>query len=202
MVDHVKLFRNLPGLEWEGHIHEQILPSLRAQGGEIARLDCVVLHSGYDTSTDGQERKRVRDFKLLNLDLQERPQHPFVHFNMGMTLHYIGEFEPAVTYLRNAIRYAERHESHVRKAYALLVQSLLRVGRVQDSMEAVSEGLASVGEDPELFLLRAELRHRLGDRDGALSDCLAIRDLPATFQSIDMMAVKLRRQTLLKEVMN
>ncbi len=29
VVDHVRLFRNLPGLSWEHRIHEQILPALR-----------------------------------------------------------------------------------------------------------------------------------------------------------------------------
>ncbi|MCW5941941.1 MAG: glycosyltransferase, partial [Fimbriimonadaceae bacterium] len=68
-VDHVKLFRNLPGLAFEGRIHEQILPALRASGGKVARCAALVLHSGYDTSPEGQRKKRERDAKLLRLDL-------------------------------------------------------------------------------------------------------------------------------------
>ncbi len=39
-VDHVKLFRNLPGVEFEGRIHEQVLGSLRAAmpRGRIERI--------------------------------------------------------------------------------------------------------------------------------------------------------------------
>lgn len=74
-VDHVKLFRNRKGVRFEGRIHEQILPSLRASGGEIVRLDVEVLHSGYDTSEEGQRRKRERDYRLLDLDLADAPNH-------------------------------------------------------------------------------------------------------------------------------
>src|SRR5690606_13376892 len=63
-VDHVKLIRNFDGLEFRFHIHEQVLGAIREAGGEIARIEgSVVLHSGYDTSEEGQARKRVRDEK-------------------------------------------------------------------------------------------------------------------------------------------
>src|SRR5665213_360932 len=55
-VDHVKLFRIFPDMEWTGAIHEQILPELRRRGGKIARLNALVLHSGYDTSPEGQAK--------------------------------------------------------------------------------------------------------------------------------------------------
>ena len=106
-VDHVKLLRNVPGLQFEGRIHEQILPSLRPHG-DIARCEAVVMHSGYDTSVAGQAKKRVRDAKLLTLDLAERPDHPFVLFNLGMTDHYGNEHEGAVSWLRQSIAKAHR----------------------------------------------------------------------------------------------
>jgi hypothetical protein len=34
VVDHVRLFRNLPGLRWRYRVHEQILPAVRQRGGE------------------------------------------------------------------------------------------------------------------------------------------------------------------------
>ena len=66
-VDHVKLFRNLPGMRFEGRIHEQILAPLYRLGGTIARTDLYVLHSGYDYSPEGQVKKRTRDLTILAL---------------------------------------------------------------------------------------------------------------------------------------
>ena len=54
IVDHVKLFRNLPQLRFEGRIHEQILPAVRKLNGQVAWTDVFVTHSGADQSPDGR----------------------------------------------------------------------------------------------------------------------------------------------------
>lgn len=183
-VDHVKLFRNVPGLSWEGRIHEQILHSLRPHG-EIAALEgAVVLHTGYDTSDAGQARKRERDWKLLGLDLEERPDHPFVLFNIGMTHHFTalpgpGEIFPedaalpvclsegpshaqAVYWLRRSLSRSESGESHVRKAYALIGGSLRAMGRAEEALSTAEEGLGKAPNDPELIFLKASILSQLG----------------------------------------
>ena len=186
-VDHVKLFRNKPGLEFEGRIHEQILPSLRAIGGQIARLDAVVMHSGYDTSTQGQANKRVRDYKLLKLDLEERPNHPFVLFNLGMTDHYTNEHETAVEWLQQSIAVASPDESHVRKAYALVAVSLRLLGRHHDSLDALEAGLATVGDDAELRFQAGLLLTEMGRYEEARSYYESIaEDTGGYFTSIDI----------------
>ena len=76
VVDHVKMFRNLPELRFDGRIHEQILPAIRRTGGEIRWTDVFVSHSGADVTPEGRQRKYVRDLRLLQLELQERPIIP------------------------------------------------------------------------------------------------------------------------------
>jgi glycosyltransferase involved in cell wall biosynthesis len=101
IVDHVKLFPSRPDLRFEHRIHEQILPSLRRANLSVLFSDLYVTHSYYDRSPEGQAKKRRRDFRLLELDLQDHPDHPFVLFNLGMThLYATKEFEVAAHYLR------------------------------------------------------------------------------------------------------
>lgn len=159
-VDHVKLFRNAPGLAFEGRIHEQILASLRPHG-EIARIDAVVMHSGYDTSAGGQAKKRERDWHLLALDLAERPNHPFVLFNYGMTHHFCETHEEAVEWLLRCLAHSTPGESHIRKTYAMLSTSHLRLGQTDQALGALEEGIRIVGGDPELEFLRAKLLSEL-----------------------------------------
>ena len=170
VVDHVKVFRNLPGLEWEGRIHEQILGALRRAkpNGAIARLDAWVLHSGYDTSESGQEKKRHRDSTLLRLDLEDRPGHPFVLFNLGMTAHYNGEHAEAVDWLRKSILASGENESHLRKAFALLVGSLKSLALVDDARIECERGLAMIPNDPELLFLLAGLNANAGSHEEAI----------------------------------
>jgi O-antigen biosynthesis protein len=83
VVDHIKLFRNLPELRFDGRMHEQILGAVRRIGGNVNWTDLYVVHSGSDQSPAAQARKLERDLRLLNLELAERPEHPFTLFNLG-----------------------------------------------------------------------------------------------------------------------
>lgn len=185
-VDHVKLFRNYHSHRFEGRIHEQILPALRRSGGEIARIDAVVLHSGYDTSEAGQAKKRVRDEKLLKLDLAERPDHPFVLFNLGMTDHFCGHHETAVEWLMKSIAAAKNDESHVRKAYALLGVSYRELGHPEEALYHFDKGLEAVGDDPELFFHKAMTLTALGRLEEARDAYLKVGgDTDRYFSSFD-----------------
>jgi len=186
-VDHLKLYRNLPGLTWEGRIHEQIIPSLRARGGNIARIDQVVLHLNYDASAEGQRRKRERDERLLQLDLEERPDHPFPMFNMGMTLHYNGRHGEAAEWLKRCIAASKSDESHVRKAYALLGISKRELGDLEGALATYSEGLMTVGEDPELRFFSGIVLTALKRFAEAKEQYLAIDpDISGHYSSVDM----------------
>ena len=162
-VDHVKLIRNYPGIHFEGRIHEQILSSIRSHGGELVRLNAVVLHAGYDTSTKGQANKRERDWHLLDLDLQDRPEHPFVWFNIGMTHHYTGGHEEAIAALRKSIGFSGEQDSHLRKAYSLMGVSYRELGKLEEAANAFQEGLAKVGDDPELVFQLAMTATAMGN---------------------------------------
>ena len=186
-VDHVKLFRNFPGLSFEGRIHEQVLPSLREAGGRIARLDALVLHTNYDNSEEGQRRKHERDRALLDLDLKERPGHPFVLFNIGMTHHYCDEHEAAVRRLRESIEAAGPNDSHIRKAYALIVGSQRKLGKIDEAMATCEEALAEFPDDPELLFNCAVLfteKRRLYDAAQAYRKVLE-SDPAGYFSSFD-----------------
>lgn len=150
-VDHVKVFRNKRGWQFEGRIHEQILQDIRKDGLNIARLNAEVLHTGYDTSDEGQEKKRLRDEHLLMLDLQDRPGHPFVLFNLGMTAHYLQKHEEAIDWLKQSVAASQPSDSHVRKAYTMWAVSVAHLEGTVAGLAIVEEGLVASPDDPELL---------------------------------------------------
>jgi GT2 family glycosyltransferase/tetratricopeptide (TPR) repeat protein len=193
-VDHLKLFRNFSGLEFEGHIHEQILTSLRKHTGEVGRINEPVLHSGYDTSPEGQAKKRERDYKLLRLDLKERPNHPFVLFNMGMTDHFSGQHITAIDWLSKSIKLAEASESHKRKAYALKALSQRALGDCEAACQTIVDGLADVGDDPELRFQYGLILSDMGKLEQAREQYLAMpAPNPNHFSSFDMGILTFKR---------
>ena len=96
VVDHVKVFRNRPEIRFSGRIHEQVLPAIRALGGEVGWTDIFVTHSGSDHSPQGRARKQERDLRILKLELNEDPDHTFTLFNLGMTLLDMGRAEESL----------------------------------------------------------------------------------------------------------
>lgn len=150
VVDHVKVLRNRPKLRFEGRIHEQILPAIRRAGGKVLWTDSYVVHSGSDHSREGVRRKLDRDLRLLRMDVQDRPGHPFVLFNLGMTLLHRNEYEEARTTLEDCVNQSTTDESHLRKAYALLIDALEHLGEKHEARRRCWEGLGRYPEDPEL----------------------------------------------------
>jgi GT2 family glycosyltransferase/tetratricopeptide (TPR) repeat protein len=70
--------------------------------------------------------------------------------------------EQAIGYLWQSIGRAGTDDSHLRKAYALLVSSYVRLGRDQTAMESCDRGLNQFPNDPELQFWLATLLHKFG----------------------------------------
>jgi tetratricopeptide (TPR) repeat protein len=186
-VDHVKLFRNRPDLRFDGRIHEQVLPAIRTAGGEVEHTGVFVVHSGYDHSPEGQKKKLERDLRLLHLELQERPGHPFTLFNLGMTYADVKRYPEAIDYLKQSIRQSEPGASHLRKAHALLVHTYAESGQAEAAREACRVGLEQFPRDAELRFRAAVLLHEAGRLPEAVQAYLDILrgDEERHFSSVD-----------------
>jgi glycosyltransferase involved in cell wall biosynthesis len=168
LVDHVKLFPNRPELRFEHRIHEQILPSLRQAGIEVHPSELFVTHRNYDRSAAGQAKKRQRDFRLLELDLRDRPEHPFVLFNLGMThLYATKEYEVAAQYLRRSLDRSDWKDSIVRKAYAMLATARICQLEWQAAVQVNEEGRGYYPDDAELLFQAGQIYQQLGRFDDA-----------------------------------
>jgi RNA polymerase sigma factor (sigma-70 family) len=168
VVDHVKLFPNRPDLRFEHRIHEQILPSIRRAGLEVRFSDLFVTHANYDRSDEGQAKKRRRDFRLLELDLRDRPDHPFVLFNLGMThLYATKEYEVAAHYLRRSLDRSHCSDSIVRKAFAMLTWARMCQGEWAAALAANEEGRSYYPDDAELLFQAGQLYQQVGRFDEA-----------------------------------
>ena len=163
MVDHVKLFPNRPDLRFEHSIHEQILPSILSAGLQLEFSDIQVTHANYDRSPEGQTLKRVRDFRLLEMELAEKPEQPFVMFNMGMTYLYRNqEYEVAAQFLRRSLSGWTWRATVVRKAYALLTTARMCQQNWPLALACNEEGRSYYPNDAELLLQASHIYQQLG----------------------------------------
>jgi tetratricopeptide (TPR) repeat protein len=103
----------------------------------------------------------------LELELQDVPEHPFALFNLGMTLADMGNHDRAVDALCRSILVAAPNESHIRKAYALLVSSLTELHRHEAAREACRKGRSVFPDDAELLFRDGILYQQTGEFDKA-----------------------------------
>lgn len=169
VVDHVKMFRNLPALRFSGRIHEQILPAVRQVSGVVEWTDIYVVHSGSDHSPEGRQRKQERDLRILHKEAEEQPNHPFVAFNLGMTYADMSEFQVAARYLEKSLQLSGPTESHVRKAYALLTYCYNQQSQFERAREVCLAGLERFPGDVELSFRNGVLAHHFGDHAQAIT---------------------------------
>jgi glycosyltransferase involved in cell wall biosynthesis len=166
LVDHVRLFRNRPDVRWDYRVHEQILPAVRAAKGEVRWSDVVVRHVGY-TDAALRRRKLERDLRLLRLEDAERPEHPFVLFNMGSVSQELGRVEEALEHFRRSLERSHPADSITRKLFALIASCQWRLGRREAALAACVEGRGYYPDDAELLYREGDYREGMGDRDGA-----------------------------------
>ncbi len=198
-VYHIKLFRNLPGVQFERRVHEQVLPSLQALGGNIGRINAaMVLHSGYDRSAAGQEAKRARDRRLLLLDLKEQPGDAFTLFNLGATEYQAESYRAAIDWLQKCVKVSHKAGSHLPRAYALLGLAHHRIGANDKALLAFDAGIAAVGPHPTLLFDSATvLAHVSRFRDARLRLLAISEDTSWSPDSFDPAIFGTRRSFLL-----
>src|SRR5262249_44267069 len=166
VVDHVRLFRNLPEVRWRYRVHEQILPAVRGVGGEVRWADVVIRHTGYQDPAL-RRAKLDRDLRLLRLDEQEHPTDPFIQFNLGSVLQELGKYEEALVPLGKSLRASHPADSIVRKLYALVAGCQRALGRRREALAACRAGREHYPDDAELLFLEGLRLRDLGNRVAA-----------------------------------
>jgi len=186
VVDHVRLFPNHPDLRWEFRVHEQVLGSLRRLGIRVQEADVVIQHAGYAEAALRQ-RKRDRDLRILQLQEEDQPGHPFTLFNMDSIASDLGRTEEALALFRRSLARSKPEDSIVRKLYALIAHCHRRLGKSDEALAACRQGRGWYPDDLELLFQEGMARFELRDLDGAeasLLETLATRE-KGHFASVD-----------------
>jgi glycosyltransferase involved in cell wall biosynthesis len=166
IFDHVRLFRNQPGVTWEYRIHEQVRPSLERLHYAIHASDVEILHVGYEDPALNRN-KCERNLRLLRLEETNRPDDAFVLFNLACTLHWIDRLGEAQNYYRRCLALARAEQpAYMHKLYAMLTKACRQLGQTGEAIAVCREGRTLYPEDAELLTQEAWLLYLLGDYAG------------------------------------
>jgi glycosyltransferase involved in cell wall biosynthesis len=160
IVDHIRLFPLRSGVRWTYRVHEQILPSLRRAKIPVRWTDLTVRHTGY-VDQALRAKKLDRDTNILKRELQERPDDPFVCFNLGAIAVERQNWEEAIGFLNKSLVSSAPSDSIVRKLYALIARAHQMMGNSQAAIQTCLEGLVLDPQDAELWFRKGVVhRHR------------------------------------------
>jgi len=160
VVDHIRLFPLREDVRWTYRVHEQILPALRRAKVPVRWTDITVRHTGY-VDTALRARKLDRDTKILRRELEDRPNDPFVLFNLGSIAVECKDWNGALGLLKRSLAGSAPTDSITRKLFALIARVHQMVGDSQQALRTCAEGLKLDPEDAELWFRKAVVhRHR------------------------------------------
>lgn len=95
-----KLYRN-KGYRYEGAIHENIMiPNEKL--GSLESDICKVIHYGYLESNLQNKKKVERNARILKKQIREKPNDPYVNYNMGNSYLVKGEYDRALKHFIKA----------------------------------------------------------------------------------------------------
>jgi glycosyltransferase involved in cell wall biosynthesis len=187
VVDHIRLFPLRPDVRWTYRVHEQILPALRRAGIPVRWTDLVVRHTGY-VDVALRARKLGRDTRILLEELKERPEEPFILFNLGAIAIERKDWHGALDYLGRSLAHSAPSDSITRKLFALIARAHQMLGDTAAALRACGEGLRFDPEDAELLFRAAVIHRHRGETEEAGRCWRRILELkrPERFASVDM----------------
>jgi tetratricopeptide (TPR) repeat protein len=190
--DALRVFRNRPEYRFEGRIHEQIahrLPTYLLE--RLERTTVRVEHYGYLGAVRGAKDKLNRNLELLERQLAEGTDTPFLHFNLGSEHLSAGAADRALPHFARAWKAIAGDEQIRRYGFApalgaRYVKSLRMMGQLEEVQTAGEEVLAAFPGFTDIVLEQGLAAATAGDLEPAeelLRRCLEMGDGPSRYSA-------------------
>ncbi|GAB1430398.1 hypothetical protein MASR2M18_12310 [Ignavibacteria bacterium] len=140
-----RLFRNRGTIRYEGRIHEQIAPAIRAAGFDVADLPLVIRHYGY-AAPDNDERT-ARNIRLLEEELREKPNDVWLMHHLGMALFAAKRHERAAKILRSIADSVELSDEQREISRIRAAQSAIALGDNDKAAKMLEFGCSSAATE-------------------------------------------------------
>ena len=186
VVDHIRLFPLRDDVRWTYRVHEQILPALRRAGVSVRWTDLTVRHTGY-VDRALRDRKLERDTRILKRELEDRPDDPFILFNLGAIAIERRNWQDALGFLERSLAGSAPTDSIVRKIFALIARAHQMLDNSQAALQTCVRGLQLDPGDAELWFRKAVVHRHRGESSEAEQSWRRILSLrrPDQFCSVD-----------------
>ena len=165
----VRLFRNLPGIEYQNIIHEQVTPSLQRLGHPLGltlkSADIEVEHRGYEHEVMERRGKNERNERLFKKQIAQMPEDIYSHYKYGDFLRRVpGRGEDAKRFLDRCLELITaaaptlpREFPYAGEVAALCALEAERMGEHERAREVLDFALRRFIPTPNLHYMAASL---------------------------------------------
>jgi glycosyltransferase involved in cell wall biosynthesis/thioredoxin-like negative regulator of GroEL len=187
----LRLFRNRPEYRFEGRVHEQFAHRLPNLPERLESSQVRIEHFGYLGAVRDAKEKSRRNLELLQRQLADGVDTPFLHFNLGSECAAAGDIAGSLQHLRRA--WDRLRDDAERTSYGYFPSLCSRFVKALNANglhdEAMSSGEAILRELPgftDIVLEQALVERRRGRNAEAialLERCLEMGDAPAHYSA-------------------
>jgi glycosyltransferase involved in cell wall biosynthesis len=187
----LRLFKNRPDYRFEGRVHEQFAHKLPALPERIEYTQVRVEHFGYLGAVRDAKEKSRRNLELLERQIAEGVDTPFLHFNLGSERAAAGDVAGSLAHLQRAWDKVVEDPKRLELGYfpslcSRLVKALNANGRHDEAVAKADEVLALLPGFTDVVLEQALAARATGDLEPALErfeQCLEMGDAPARYSA-------------------
>ncbi|QEC46828.1 glycosyltransferase [Baekduia soli] len=187
----LRLFRNRPEYRFEGRVHEQFAHRLPNVPERLEPSGVRIEHFGYLGAVRDAKEKSRRNLELLERQIADGVDTPFLHFNLGSERAASGDIPGSLTHLRTAWEQLAGDRERTVYGYfpslcSRFVKALGANGLHDEALAVADEALGLLPGFTDVVLEQAMTHRRLGDRDGAIAlyeRCLEMGDAPARYSA-------------------
>jgi glycosyltransferase involved in cell wall biosynthesis/Flp pilus assembly protein TadD len=188
----LRVFRNRPEYRFEGRIHEQIahtLPGFLVERFEVTGVR--IEHYGYLGAVRDAKEKSRRNIDLLEAQIADGVESPFLHFNLGSEYAAVGDSERArdeflLSWEQTATIENRATFGFLPSLTSRLVRALRICGQHEEAVARGDEALQLLPGFTDIVFEQAMCARALGDDARAevlLERCLEWGDAPSSYSA-------------------
>jgi tetratricopeptide (TPR) repeat protein len=192
-VEHnaLRLFRNRPEYRFEGRVHEQFAHRLPSFPERVEYSQVRIEHFGYLGAVRDAKGKANRNLELLERQIAEGVDTPFLHFNLGSERAAAGDVAGSLEHLSRAWQKLAGDPERLELGYfpslsARLVKALNANGRHEEAVAQADEVLGLLPGFTDCVLEQALAYRGMGDAQRAIARfeaCIAMGDAPPRYSA-------------------
>jgi glycosyltransferase involved in cell wall biosynthesis/Tfp pilus assembly protein PilF len=191
----LRLFPNVPGVEFSQPVHEQLTPSLAKLGIPCEPTDIRVVHTGY-TTPEVVRAKQEKYHGIMEKWLETHPADYIVRSHVAQTCYVWGRLDESIEHYGRIIEDSACNKDHnliiETTARLFLGRCLMRKGENRAALSQLKQAHALDDQYAMTNLTLGECYLRLGEHTSALRslDQAEAYEGQVTFSAVDPVALR------------